>query len=439
MLAQHGGPVMGTPETPGAVTVTPIFWSPPGSDGFSASYQTLVAQFSTDLAAASGADDNFLSTIGQYSTADGKKMSYLVQAGTPIVDSTAPAPKGSIVNNVSTTRCRPDLRPIIGIGRGAYSYTSCVTDTQVAAEVSTVLAKNNLPSDPAHLYAVFLPKRVESCLTRYLCELHTGNRRESSYCAYHSHIANSVPDTGTLYTVQPYPVEGSKPRNRFNGEWCGQSALLFMSQHPGVINIGAKLTNQSPNGDLAFDSASTYYGHEIAESITDPYGDAWATWNLEVGDPCELDYPPVQGTDGAEYDQTINGHHYLTQEMWSNFADACAISLPDVLPVLTPTLESVRVVSPATATSGAVVSVKVVAPADAPIVGAPLGTVVISDSSNGSCTAPLTPPAGISSLQGFRVDNATAVCTMSDVGTTPLSYSAEYGGDDFYNAASIGG
>ena len=71
--------------------------------------------------------------------------------------------------------------------------------------------------------------------------------------------------------------------------------------------------------------------HEYEESVTDPYGTAWMDPNgLETGDKCEngpqegapLGYAP----DGSPYNQVINGHQYLLQDMWSNAATGCVQS-----------------------------------------------------------------------------------------------------------------
>ena len=74
--------------------------------------------------------------------------------------------------------------------------------------------------------------------------------------------------------------------------------------------------NHNPDGDVEISPTS----HEIMESITDPdtntgYYDAHF---LENGDECAYVYGPTAGNLGALWNQTINGHHYLTQEEFSN-------------------------------------------------------------------------------------------------------------------------
>ena len=80
--------------------------------------------------------------------------------------------------------------------------------------------------------------------------------------------------------------------------------------------------NQSPNSNIAADTEISVASHEISETITDPEGTAWldAAGN-EVGDDCAYVYGDsrsFQGTAGAKYNQSINGHHYFIQTEFSN-------------------------------------------------------------------------------------------------------------------------
>ena len=62
--------------------------------------------------------------------------------------------------------------------------------------------------------------------------------------------------------------------------------------------------------------------------MTDPEGTGWVDPNgYEVADKCE--FGPQHGTplgfatNGSPYNQVINGHKYLLQEMWSNDDEGC--------------------------------------------------------------------------------------------------------------------
>ena len=75
---------------------------------------------------------------------------------------------------------------------------------------------------------------------------------------------------------------------------------------------------QYPNGDDA-DATINVTSHEHNEAITDPQLNAWYdAAGYENGDKCAWTSAPSSGPNGAEYNQTINGHHYFLQEEFSN-------------------------------------------------------------------------------------------------------------------------
>ena len=302
-LTFHGGAVMGT-AVPGEVTITPILWTPPGFTAPSSAYATLLRQFDADLAAGSGARTNVLSTLTEYTGAGGTALSYLVHASSPIVTTDLPATSGTI-SGENVAGCAADRGLVTGAEGDQYRYAGCVTDVQVMAEVEAVRAQRGLPDDAGHLYPVFLPKGLESCFTTKNgahggdCSLNA-SANPSQYCAYHSSVAQSG---GAVYTVEPFPT-------RTTGS--GGCDL-------GWVTTGA---TQSPNGNVAFDSAVNAYSHELSEAITDPFGGGWfdAKGN-ENGDECAYAVPSsLGGTAGASWDQTVNGHHYLLQAEFSNLA-----------------------------------------------------------------------------------------------------------------------
>jgi hypothetical protein len=70
--------------------------------------------------------------------------------------------------------------------------------------------------------------------------------------------------------------------------------------------------------------------HEHNESITDPFGTGWWDSNPndsaageENGDMCAWNFGTTYGPANAEYNQTINGHHYLMQLEWDNSTNGC--------------------------------------------------------------------------------------------------------------------
>ena len=275
-LSDHGGPVMGTNITPGAVTVTPIYWDP--ANTFSTSYKSVINGFFTNVAADSGKTTNVFSTDLQYG------INYDVQAGTPIVDSDAFPASG----------CTPDTGAIYSDTSG---YTSCLTDAQIQSELATVQAADSLPADLADLYLVFLPEGVESCMTSAdgaqdgSCT--ENDLGESTFCGYHSYLSSGP----LIYADMPFPIYNSETHKT-----CSPQA------GPG---------NESPNGELDADVELSWVSAEMNGAITDPEGTAWYDRKgKEIDDDCRFIYGDVLGgtTPGGLYNQTINGAHYFLQE-----------------------------------------------------------------------------------------------------------------------------
>lgn len=168
------------------------------------------------------------------------------------------------------------------------------------------------------------PKHVASCFypgstanKKNVCTL--THYPTAGYCAYHTMFGPSYPFSGTVYANMPYPIYQSPV-----GYTCGSDG-------------GGHGTIESPNylGDQVDKDADVEISplsHEIMESITDPNTyDGWfdASGN-ENGDDCAYVYgegsaaggdgswADLFGTPGMLYNQIINGHHYITQEEFSN-------------------------------------------------------------------------------------------------------------------------
>jgi streptogramin lyase len=274
----------GMTGTPGDVTIVPVFWAPSGY-GFSASYKSLIEQYLSDVAAASGSANNVFAVATEYYQQIGsgpdQYINYDVHAGAEL-DLTDAYPASSL-----TTGCVADT-----------GYSACVTDGALQQELRQAISAQSLPADDSHLYMVFLPSGVESCQS-------TGSSASgdscssgpagstSIYCAYHS--ALDLAGAPVIYANLPYPnvTACSDP---YNGP-------------------------QSPNGNVAADTAISMVSHEAIEAITDWEG-AWidpSGW--EIADECAYVYgAPIGGGPGSYYNQVINGHHYYTQDEFSNNA-----------------------------------------------------------------------------------------------------------------------
>lgn len=272
-LKKNDGSVMGTTTTPGAITITPIYWAPPGTD-FSSdpNYIGIVNQYITDLAASDGSR-NSLAVTSEYTNGAGTKLSYSVTAGSPITDTNA--------------------FPVSGCSLKA-GYTFCLTDGQLRTELQSLVTANNLPTGTSYLYPVFFPPGVQTSdgPTSRSCEQYNG---------YHS--AFQLPNNaGTVvYSNEPY--------------------------------LACSPNGQQPNNDPTADVAVDILNHEVAESITDPLSGPGQAGYLdakgnEIGDECNGDYgPPLGFADGDSngnrgYNQVLNGHFYYTQREFSNAAYA---------------------------------------------------------------------------------------------------------------------
>ncbi len=287
-LLFHGGAVMGTQST-GPVVVTPIFWNPVGHPMASA-YKTILKRYLRDVASASGTHTNVFSTLPEYFGTNGSIV-YNVKLGTPINDT----------NPLPASACTVASNDTSNIYADHSGYNACIDDNQVTAETDSVVTAQGLPRDLAHMYVLFVPKHVESCFfpgsTTTANNFCTINHQPSAaYCAYHSQAGS-----GTVYANMPFPIYRSPV-----GFTCSSEA-----KYPRT---------QAPNGNLDADTEISPTSHEIMEAITDP--DTNTGWydasGFENGDECAYQYGTTMGTPGQRYNQVINGHHYLTQEEFSN-------------------------------------------------------------------------------------------------------------------------
>jgi hypothetical protein len=287
-LIWHGGPVMSTRET-GALTVTPIFWSP-GNYPMANSYKTLLLNYHGAVANSSGQLTNVYSVLTQYSGSNGQ-IRYQFNPSFPIFDSDPLPASGCTVASTDTS----------GIYADGSGYSACLDDAQVTAEIDKVTAAAGLPHNLSNIYVLYLPKHVESCFfpgsTTTAANACTINYQPSAaYCAYHGEDS-----TNAIYANMPYPIYGSA-----TGFTCSSEAVFGVTQSP----------NNNLDGDVEISPAS----HEISEAITDP--DTMTGWydssGFEIGDECAYIYGLASGPAGRFYNQVISNSRYLTQEEFSN-------------------------------------------------------------------------------------------------------------------------
>jgi hypothetical protein len=275
---------MSTRSSSNRVVVTPIFWQPAGFTTTTA-YRTLINRYLTDAAHDSDTRTNVFSTLFEYKGSNGY-INYRLQHGTPIIDTTT----------YPTAGCTTSPGPVYADSSG---YTTCLDDAQVQSEIDAQVTAHSLTRDLGHIYVMFLPKHVESCFSAgnpvgQQCTLNA--TPSAAYCAYHSEFGGN-----TVYANMPFPIYASPL-----GYTCGSDAAFP--------------TNESPNANTDADVEISPLSHEMSEAMSDP--DVNTGWydskGYENGDECAYKYGTASGTAGALYNQTINAHHYLTQEEFSN-------------------------------------------------------------------------------------------------------------------------
>jgi hypothetical protein len=273
-LDYNGGPVM--PSN----TNYAVYWAPAGSPAYPSDYEPGIERYFKDIAADSGGTANVESVSAQYNDAAGAFASYESHFGGTIVD-TQPYP---------TSGCK--RAPI------------CLTDAQLQTELKRLVKADGLPADLEHEYFLLTPPKVEDCLTAGGGQCSAGSE-VPVYCAYHGDV-NLGPQGVIVYAMQPY-VTGN--------EGCDDPA-------------------QHPNGSSSDGALIGGLSHEYNESITDPEpNNAWTDFGGfggEIGDKCrtfeettEFGKPLGTASNGAPYNQVINGHLYWYQQEWSNQTTQC--------------------------------------------------------------------------------------------------------------------
>jgi hypothetical protein len=262
-LTYHGGKVLLTNRT------VAIFWQPAGSN-MAAGYQSTISQYFADVAHDSGSSNNVYSVLNQYYNASNQHIAYSSSNSTSVVD-TQPYPASGCSDTVSQT-------------------TICLTDSQLRTELQRLYTAGMIDHDPNTTYFLFTAKNVGSCFNSSTCAF-------TYYCAYHSNV--TLGGNVVQYANQPYA-----------------------DTVPAACDAGYYPNGQSTEADATLNVTS----HEHRESINDPLGTAWYDRKgAEGSDKCAWTFGTVTGTGSSGYNQTINGHHYILQQEWSNSGSTCKL------------------------------------------------------------------------------------------------------------------
>lgn len=94
-----------------------------------------------------------------------------------------------------------------------------------------------------------------------------------------------------------------------------------------------------PNGDVAVDGMISVIAHEIVETASNPFGNAWyagsdPTFPVEIADLCEGIYGTggggsytgqiLEGVDGATYNMKGVRRRFLVQWVWNHLVNYCS-------------------------------------------------------------------------------------------------------------------
>ena len=242
---------------------------------FDANYESLINQYFTGVAAASGSGSNVYSVDPQYTDGTGQAA----------YDSTFGA---SFVSH--------DPLPANGCDDGVDPV--CLTDQQLQNEIQHVLTVKSWHGGLGNMFFLMTPDGVGSCVDGVTNQCST-----NVFCAYHNYFVDTS-NKDVIYANEPYE---------------GPSGGCFDPFDQGAPN------------DLNADTTINTISHEHNEAITDPFGNAW--WandgaEDEIGDLCAWTFGTALGGSGTTtYNQVINGHHYWLQQEYSNAGDGCVQNL----------------------------------------------------------------------------------------------------------------
>jgi Phosphate-induced protein 1 conserved region len=161
-----------------------------------------------------------------------------------------------------------------------YSQGRSLSDLGVQRVVERAINNQSLPLDQSGIYFVLTASDVTE--TSGFC---------TKYCGWHTNV-----NTGGA---------------RFNIAFIGNAAYCPDACETQTV---------SPNDDPGADSSASVVAHELEESITDPFLNAWYDENgEEVADKCAYTYGATTTLpNGALTNMQLGGLNYLIQQDWLN-------------------------------------------------------------------------------------------------------------------------
>ena len=194
-----------------------------------------------------------------------------------------------------------------GAAYDAYSRGRSLSDDAIAGAVVDAIRGGSLPDDPEGVYLVLGSADVDA--TSGFCV---------TYCGFHkvftvppaAAAAGGGNGTGGATTVTPATPPAA---HRFYG-YVGDPARC------GEL---CRMQAAGPNGPSPADAMVSIIAHELAETVTDPYADAWFdAKGLEGPDKCLWLFGEGAGRtyaapNGAKANMALGDRHYLVQANWA--------------------------------------------------------------------------------------------------------------------------
>ncbi len=176
--------------------------------------------------------------------------------------------------------------------------TLTLNDVYAIVHAGAVSEKITKSTGIEHMFHVFIPKGQDTCYSASAC-YSPDKPGTFAFCGYHSAVQFS--DVGlVLFTVEP-----------FQGVKGCEIPLGYAANYPN---------EPTASNDLTF-SAASVLAHEVTETITDPL--LKTGWRAEYT-PLEAGQEIGDICTGEWIATDMNGHTWITQEMYSNWYFACA-------------------------------------------------------------------------------------------------------------------
>ena len=174
-----------------------------------------------------------------------------------------------------------------------YSRGKVLRDSDSSLVISNALKAQKQKPDPNTIYAILVSKDVKHFKqTLTFC---------SSYCGYHYFF-----NARTTYLKYTVVMDASN---------CGQCI-------PTPINKG-----KSPTDSATIDSIVNTLAHELSETVTDPYFNAWVEGPNENADICAREFLDMKEDKGVLYNNDVGGKRFVLQSNWDIRRNKCVNSV----------------------------------------------------------------------------------------------------------------